>query len=197
MMDKMLWFNEPKKWKIIDKSSASMFVTPKTDSWRESYYGFTVDDAPYFYTTCGGEFEAIVKITGDYKKRFDQMGLMIRINEKRWIKTGVEYVNNKINISCVVTIGKSDWSVVELSEFPKSIWIKVKRIVDAVKIYYSLDNKNFTMIRIAFFPDRTPVMVGLTAASPDGEGFNALFEGFDIKHLPDLRRLKWLENNKD
>ena len=51
-------------------------------------------------------------------------------------------------------------------------------------------------MRLAYFPDNAPVMVGLTAASPDGDGFNALFEGFDIKHLPDIRRKKWLERNQ-
>jgi uncharacterized protein len=195
-MKKMQWYNEPEKWHIIDNSSLSMYVTPNTDFWRETHYGFTVDDGPFYYCTVGGEFELNIKITGEYKSRFDQMGLMIRKDEKTWIKTGVEYVNEKINLSAVVTHEKSDWSMVELKQNPKSIWLKVIRRRDAVEIKYSLDNKDFTMMRLAFFPDNVPVMVGLTAASPDGDGFNALFESFDIKHLPDIRRKKWLEKNK-
>ncbi len=194
-MKKMQWYNEPEKWQIIDDSSLSMYVTPNTDFWRETHYGFTVDDGPFYYYTVGGEFELNIKITGEYKNRFDQMGLMIRKNEKTWIKTGVEYVNEKINLSAVVTHEKSDWSMVELKQNPKSIWLKVIRKIDAVEIKYSLDNKDFTMMRLAYFPDNVPVMVGLTAASPDGNGFNALFEDFDIKHLPDVRRKKWLEKN--
>ena len=50
-------------------------------------------------------------------------------------------------------------------------------------------------MRLAYFPDNIPVMVGLTAASPDGDGFNALFEEFAIKHLPDKRRSEWLKQN--
>jgi len=34
------------------------------------------------------------------------------------------------------------------------------------------------------------------AACPDGEGFKAVFSDFSVKHLPDMRRLQWLENNK-
>ena len=41
--------------------------------------------------------------------------------------------------------------------------------------------------------DNTPVHVGLMAASPDGNGFNATFEHFKVKHLPDLRRQEWLK----
>ena len=44
--------------------------------------------------------------------------------------------------------------------------------------------------------DNTPVMVGVMAACPDGNGFKAKFEHFKIKHLPDQRRLEWLKNNQ-
>jgi hypothetical protein len=35
------------------------------------------------------------------------------------------------------------------------------------------------------------------AASPDGNGFNATFEHFKVKHLPDLRRQEWLKKNAE
>lgn len=194
-IEKMQWFNQPEKWNV-GQQSLSMFVTPKTDYWRITHYGFTVDDGPFYYTMQGGEFEVKVKIKGEYKTRFDQMGLMLRIDEKSWIKTGIEFVDGEYNVSTVVTHDKSDWSVIQLSKTPKSIWIKALRRLDAVEISYSLDDKSYKMIRLAYFPDKKPVMVGMTAASPDGEGFNALFEGFEIKHLPDANRLKWLEMNK-
>lgn len=54
-----------------------MTVTPKSDYWRISHYGFTVDDAPFYYAEYGGEFEAKVKVDGDYKVRFDQAGMML------------------------------------------------------------------------------------------------------------------------
>ncbi len=164
-----------------------MFVTPNTDFWRKTHYGFTVDDGPFCYLEVGGEFEAKVKITGEYKNRFDQMGLMIRKDEKNWIKTGIEFVNNEINLSAVVTIKRSDWSIVELIDNPKSVWLKVIRIEDAIQIMYSINNQDFILMRLAYFPENTPVMVGLTAASPDGKGFQALFENFEITHTPDVK----------
>lgn len=193
-LEKMQWFNEPAKWEIKDKS-LTMFVTPQTDYWRISHYGFTVDDAPFYYATYGGEFEAKVKITGDYKARFDQMGLMIRTDEQNYIKTGVEFVDGKFNVSTVVTHTVSDWSVTPLDKTPPFIWIKAVRKLDAVEIYYSLDDKNYIMTRNAPLKDNHPVMVGLMAASPDGQGFEAKFESFTVKHLPDQRRLNWLKNN--
>lgn len=194
-LEKMTWFNEPEKWEVKN-NSLSMFVTPQSDYWRVSHYGFTVDDAPFYYTTYGGEFEAKVKITGNYKARFDQMGLMLRTDKEHYIKAGVEFVDGKYNLSTVVTHNKSDWSVIILDKTPPAVWIKAVRRLDAVEIFYSFDDKNYIMMRNAPLQDNTPVMVGLMAACPDGQGFNAVFENFKVKHLPDERRLKWLENNK-
>jgi len=68
--------------------------------------------------------------------------------------------------------------------------------MDAVEIYYSLDDKNYVMTRNAPLADNTPVMIGLMAACPDGNGFEAKFEHFSVKHLPDQRRLDWLKSHQ-
>lgn len=52
------------------------------------------------------------------------------------------------------------------------------------------------MSNLAYLSQQKPVMIGMMAASPDGDGFEAIFEDFSIKHLPDERRLEWLEKNK-
>lgn len=195
-LEKMNWLNEPDRWEVKDKRTFVMQVPPQTDYWRISHYGFTVDDAPFYYTTYGGEFEVKVKITGIYKTTFDQMGLMLRIDHQNWIKAGVEYVNGKQNVSTVVTHNTSDWSVVELNNAPPSIWMKAVRRLDAVEVFYSLDDKKYTMIRTCWLQDNCPVMVGLMGASPDGAGFEAIFEDFKVTMLPDLRRLQWAEKQK-
>ena len=194
-INKMNWLNEPSSWKVKD-GNLKMNVTPESDFWRKTHYGFTVDDGPFYYTTRGGEFEVSVKISGSYKTRFDQMGLMLRIDEEHWIKTGIEYVDGVYNFSTVVTDVYSNWSVIELNGKPESIWIKAVRRIDAVEIFYSLDGVKYKMSNVAYLSDKKPVMVGMMAASPDGDGFDALFEDFSVKHLPDLRRQKWLINNK-
>ena len=194
-LEKMQWFNEPSQWEIKDKK-LTLFATPQSDYWRIAHYGFTVDDAPFLYTTYGGEFEAKVKIAGDYRERYDQAGMMIRIDHENYIKTGIEYVDGKYNLSAVVTHHTSDWSVITLDRAVPFIWIKAIRRLDAIEIYYSYDDQTYTLMRIAWMQDNTPVQVGLMAASPDGQGFQASFEHFQVKHLPDQRRVEWLEKQK-
>ena len=194
-LEKMTWFNEPSQWEIKDKK-LTMMVTPQSDYWRISHYGFTVDDAPFYYSTYGGEFETKVKITGDYKARFDQMGLMLRVDAQNYIKAGVEFVDGKFNLSTVVTHKTSDWSVITLEKAPSFVWIKAMRRLDAVEVFYSFDDKEYIMMRNAYLQDNTLVQVGLMAACPDGNGFKAIFENFTVKHLPDQRRLDWLKKNQ-
>lgn len=195
-LEKMNWFNEPTQWKI-DNGKLSMFVTPKSDYWRISHYGFTVDDAPFYYAEYGGEFEAKVKISGDYKVRFDQAGMMIRIDHENYIKTGIEFVDGKYNLSTVVTHHTSDWSVIALDRPVDAIWIKAVRRRDAIEIFYSFDDKNYVMMRNAWMEANRPVKVGMMGACPDGNGFNVTFSDFTVKHLPDAVRTEWLQKNAE
>lgn len=195
-LDRMQWFNEPENWSVKN-DVLTMDVTPQSDYWRISHYGFTVDDAPFLYTLRGGEFEVKVKISGEYKVRFDQAGLMLRIDAENYIKTGIEYVDGKHNLSAVVTHKTSDWSVIALDKPVDYIWIKAVRRLDAVEIFYSFDDEEYVMMRNCWLQDNTPVMVGMMAACPDGNGFKAKFEHFQIKHLPDARRVEWLKKNQE
>ena len=195
-LEKMQWFNEPEK-RENKKNVFSKSVTQQRDYWRISHYGFTVDDAPFYYATYGGEFEAKVKVVGEYKERFDQAGLMLRIDHENYIKAGIEFVDGKFNLSTVVTHKTSDWSVITLDKTVPYIWIKAVRRLDAVEIFYSFDDKTYTLMRNAWLQDHIPVKVGLMAACPDGSGFNAKFEYFQVKHLPDQRRVEWLKKNAE
>ena len=125
------------------------------------------------------------------------MGLMLRIDKENYIKAGIEFVDGKYNLSTVVTHRTSDWSIISLENAVPYVWIKAVRRLDAVEIFYSFDDKKYTLLRNAYLQDNTPVMVGLMAACPDGNGFDATFENFSVKHLADQRRLEWLKNHAD
>ena len=194
-LDKMQWFNEPESY-TIKNGTLEMDVPAQTDYWRIAHYGFTVDDGPFLYTTVGGEFEAKIKVSGDYKVRFDQAGMMIRKDHENYVKFGIEFVEGKFNISAVVTHNTSDWSVIELKEPIPFLWLKAVRRLDAIELYYSFDDKEYTMMRTLWMQDNCPLMVGPVAACPDGQGFKAVFSHFKVKHLPGQRRVEGLMNNQ-
>ena len=157
-LDKMQWFNEPESY-TIRNGILEMDVPAQTDYWRIAHYGFTVDDGPFLYTTVGGEFEAKIKVSGDYKVRFDQAGMMIRKDHENYVKFGIEFVEGKFNISAVVTHNTSDWSVIELKERIRFLWLKAVRRIGAIELYYSCDDKDYTMMRTLWMQDNYPIMV--------------------------------------
>ena len=167
--DKMQWLNEPEIWSVKD-DKLIMEVTPRSDFWRVTHYGFTVDDGPFCYTNRSGEFEVSVSIAGEYQTRFDQMGLMLRIDEENWIKTGIEYVDGIYKFSTVYTNKHSNWSVTELAGKPELIRIKAVRKLDAVEIFFSTDGSDFKMSSLVYLPPHKNVMVGMMAASLTAQG---------------------------
>lgn len=194
-LEKMNWFNEPSRWQVKD-GTLTMEVTPRSDYWRISHYGFTVDDAPFYYAEYGGEFEAKVKVSGRYKERFDQAGMMIRLDHENYIKAGIELVDGRYNLSTVVTHKTSDWSVIALDRRVDFIWIKAVRRLDAVEIFYSFDDRDYQMMRNAWVEANHPVKIGMFGACPDGDGFRVEFSDFSVRHLPDKVRSEWLRTNK-
>ena len=176
------WSNPPQK--SADTSDTMTETVPAgTDYWRVTHYGFIRDNGPFRFQTQSGDFEAKVHITGQYRELFHQAGLMIRIDEKNWIKTGIEYVDGKQNVSAVVTREVSDWSVVTRSDNPASIWLRLQRHGDAVQIEYSLDNETWSMVRLAYFPPSVAVKIGMVAAAPGKESFSVTFDHFTVTPL--------------
>src|SRR3990170_1389720 len=105
----MQWYNEPEDW-LGDDRQLQMTLAPGTDFWRITHYDFIRDSGPFFFTEANGDFEAAVKVSGVYRELYHQAGLMIRIDEENWVKTGIEYVDGVQQVSAVVTRTVSDWS---------------------------------------------------------------------------------------
>jgi regulation of enolase protein 1 (concanavalin A-like superfamily) len=92
----MAWFKQPEHWKI-EGQKLIITAQPKTDFWQKTFYGYSTDNGHFYFTEYSGDFEASVKITGNFKDQYDQCGLMIRIDSRNWIKSGIEFVNGSIN----------------------------------------------------------------------------------------------------
>jgi regulation of enolase protein 1 (concanavalin A-like superfamily) len=178
----MHWLHEPRQWSAHD-GVLTETVDPGTDFWRVTHYGFIRDNGPFYFQEQDGDFEARVHVTGHYRELFHQAGLMVRIDEKNWIKTGIEYVDGVQNVSAVVTREVSDWSVVPRTDSPESVWLQMTRKGDFVQIEYSFDGKKYNMLRLAYFPPRVKVQIGMVAAAPGKESFPVTFDHFTVTPL--------------
>ena len=181
----MEWLNEPPAW---EASGETLVVTagPKTDFWRTTHYGFVRDNGHLWARSWVGDFVADVKVTGAYRDQYDQAGLMVRLDERVWLKCGVEFVDGLQYASAVVTRDHSDWSVAPLPNTPRSLWVRVSRTGPDVEVRSSVDGEDYELLRLARLTDARTLLVGPMCAAPEGAGFEVAFEGFAIRS-PDGR----------
>lgn len=178
-MTQMKWYNEPHTWNE-QAEIISINAGGKTDFWQKTHYHFMRDNGNFYYQEVTGDFTVEVKIIGQYQALYDQAGLMIRENENIWLKCGIEYVEGVQNVSAVVTRDYSDWSVVPLSQPPVALWLRLQRRLETLEVQYSLNGENYQMLRLAYLTHAEKLQVGLMCASPQGDGFTVVFEGFNI-----------------
>lgn len=96
--------------------SFSIKAPPSTDVWDKppATHSFS---APMLYRTLPLKAfkRAQVSVIAEWKKLYDQGGLILVIhrgnNERKWIKTGIEFTNGKPHVSVVAKDRWSDWSL--------------------------------------------------------------------------------------
>ena len=175
----MQWFNEPPQWQH-NGDEIPVSVAPGTDFWRKTHYGFIRDNGHLYVQRVAGDFVAEVKVAGAYRDLYDQAGLMVRIDDAHWVKTGIEFVHGVQYVSAVVTNDFSDWSVAPLPN-PPALWLRLVRKAEAVEIFYSLYGAAYTLLRIAYLLPSPDALVGVMCAAPDGQGFDVRFEAFTVQ----------------
>jgi uncharacterized protein len=175
----MQWLNAPRQWRAQGET-LRVTTDPGTDFWRVTHYGFIRDTGHFGYEVIRGDFTAEIKVTGAYRELYDQAGLMARVDERNWVKCGVEFVGGVQQASVVVTRDFSDWSVTPLRENPASFWLRLARCDDHVEVHLSTDGETYTMLRLGYLVPSAQTLIGPMCCSPDGDGFAVVFEGFRV-----------------
>lgn len=175
------WLNEPPQW-TAEAAGLTVAAGPSTDFWRLTHDGGIRDTGHLFGRRVSGDFRVAVTLHADYRDQYDQAGLMMRVDERTWIKTGVE-LDGRLWLSAVVTRDSSDWSVVPMPEpTPEQIRIELDRSGDTVTVRYALTGKQpDTLLRQTSLPGDRDVLVGPMCAAPTGNGFEARFTDMHLE----------------
>jgi regulation of enolase protein 1 (concanavalin A-like superfamily) len=93
----------------------------------------------------------------------------------------VEFVGGKRLLSCVVTRGASDWSIVSGFDAPEVLVIRLTRQSTAVRVEWaSPDSEMFETFRLAYLPLSNQALIGPMCCSPQRAGFEARFDRFRV-----------------
>jgi regulation of enolase protein 1 (concanavalin A-like superfamily) len=180
MSNPFTWLNPP----LITRYDGDELVVTtddQTDFWRKTEYGFIRDNGHFAYQTVAGDFSVEVTFVADYQTLYDQAGLMIRLDENRWIKTGIEYTDDVMNFSTVVTDDTSDWSLIPLDKSPvfKMRARLLRKGITVTTAFWHPDGR-WQTARVAGFPEESLCQVGIMCCSPQRAGLEVRFSNFKL-----------------
>jgi regulation of enolase protein 1 (concanavalin A-like superfamily) len=179
LTSRMSWMNEPASVSYPQGGVVAR-AKPKTDFWRKTYYGYVTDNGHFFHLPVSGEFTFEARVIGTYASLYDQAGLMVRLDEKHWMKCGSEFFEQRRWASVVFTHDFSDWSTLDDLSQSGPVWWRVARKKDSIEAQCSTDGKTFLTVRQGYFPAAVEVQVGVMCAAPEGAGFDAAFDNLRL-----------------
>lgn len=172
--DAVQWLNEPASWSE-EPGVLRVTVDHGTDFWRTTGYGYVRDNGHFYGELEVGEFELSMRLDGAYADQYDQAGAMVRLDERNWVKTGVEFFEGRLRLSTVVTFENSSWVVGELAPSTREVALFLKRRSDALEIHYRADGGPLELSALVYLPPDIPALAGPMSAAPEGDGFEVSF----------------------
>lgn len=191
------WLNKP-KLSEIGKQSVKITTEPNTDFWQGTYYGFRNDNAHSLLLESDINFSFTVKVSFEYRTKFDQCGLIIYLDSDNWFKTSIEFENENFSRlgSVVTNQAYSDWATTDIPT-TTVMWYRLSRRGPDFLIESSLNGKDFKQMRIFHLhclgetsaemgrlnppaPTRQSIRFGLYACSPLNSSFKANFDNFKL-----------------
>lgn len=175
----MSWLNEPQEWSLKDGVLHAV-TGPRTDFWRETFYGWVTDNGHFFSLPVTGDFTAEAVVAAEHTTRFDQAGMMVRADERNWLKSGLEVTSGAVQVSTVYTRGFSDVSMAPVAGFGGEVSMRVTRFGDALAVHCRSGDAPWQLLRLGRLDLPATVHVGVMCCSPERSGLRATFRDFRV-----------------
>jgi regulation of enolase protein 1 (concanavalin A-like superfamily) len=180
LVDTASWTHEPEA-AVLDGDVLRVTAVEGSDAWRTTSYGFVHDSEHALVERIDGAFSVEVSFVLDYTEQFDQAGVFLRVDERNWIKAGVEVSDGTPQLGAVVTRDFSDWSVAPVPEWVgRVVTVRVSRDGDAVTVRAWADDEQPRLVRVAYLDPDAAVSAGLLCAAPTRAGLTVSFTGYRV-----------------
>lgn len=164
------WDNEPIAWACLPNQGLRIYAPSHTDLFLDPLEAASADTAPFMWVEMTGDFVARLRVQPSFQADYDAGGLVVRQDDKRWIKLAYERTDlGNPAIVSVVTNGVSDDANGADLNSP-SVWLQLARVGDVFALHYALDGEHWRMTRLCKLPMEATVKVGAIAQSPRGVG---------------------------
>jgi regulation of enolase protein 1 (concanavalin A-like superfamily)/nicotinamidase-related amidase len=172
------WTNPPA---AVAEAGEAIEVTAieGSDAWRHTAYGFVHDTEHALLAPLAVGQAVEVRLRTTFTGEFDQAGVFVKADNEHWVKAGLEFADDVLNLGAVVTLERSDWSVAPVDWNGREVTVRVSRAVESLTIRAKVDSEPFRLVRVAPFSGRT-VTAGPFLCAPTRAGFTATFLSWDI-----------------
>ncbi|WP_433283220.1 DUF1349 domain-containing protein [Micromonospora sp. CA-244673] len=172
------WLNPPER---AEPAGGALLVEPRggSDFWRRTSYGFVHDDGSALLAPFPVDSAVEVGFRLDYTAQFDQAGVLVRVDERRWTKAGVEVSDGQPQVGAVVTDELSDWSVAPVPEWSgRDVTVRVSRAGDALTVRARVEAEPWRLVRVAPLDPGAEAVAGPYCCSPSRGGLVVRFTGW-------------------
>lgn len=189
------WLNPPLSATFEGEAGLKVIPKPGSDFWCKTFREPPANRASghaLLYTVPSTIQKCVLQTEFSMKDyaRYDQAGVMVYVDDRHWLKAGLEMENDVPNMSAVVTNMESDWNLF--------VWpTKAARVQVTVKRYSGLcecevacmdESDAWYVFRDSYINlpgDDAEVKIGLLCAAPtkdnDKDGMEAFFKSLSIE----------------
>lgn len=175
------WLNPPPS-AVVDGDDLVVVTGDRTDFWRTTSYGFVRDDGHALLTDLPTGTAVEVTFVADFSELYDQAGVLVRVDEKVWIKAGLEVSDGVVQLGAVVTREVSDWSAAPVPEWAgKAVTVRISRAADAITIRARSAGEPWRFVRLAPLSPESSAAAGPYCCAPERAGLKVRFTRFSVE----------------
>ncbi|WBB66679.1 DUF1349 domain-containing protein [Micromonospora sp. WMMD812] len=150
-----------------------------SDFWRHTSYGFVHDDGSALLAPFPTGTAVEVSFRLAWTEQFDQAGVLVRVDERTWVKAGVEISDGQPQLGAVVTREVSDWSVGPVPEWAgREVTVRASRSGDALTVRARVAGEPWRLVRLAPLAPDAEAAAGPFCCSPTRGGLEVRFTGW-------------------
>jgi regulation of enolase protein 1 (concanavalin A-like superfamily) len=169
------WQNMPGSWKFDNEKVLTISAGAKTDWFVDPFDGTVANNAPILLFVPDADYVFSTRVTVKFVTKWDAGALMLWGDDHHWAKLSYELSPEKIpTLVTVVTRGLSDdCNSKELRG--DSVYLRIAKSGKTYVFYFSMEGRNWQIVRTFSLDTELPIHVGFEAQSPAGSGAVAKF----------------------
>ncbi|CAH0718609.1 unnamed protein product, partial [Brenthis ino] len=174
LLSSFKWLNEPSEW-CFENNILTLKTENETDFWQGTWYNSFVNTGHVYGVELQDDFTLEVCVEAKFESLNDQAGLMLYVDEKHWLKAGIEYNKDQPMIGSILTNEVSDWATGVFQGDPSKFWLRLTKLGNVVCVKYSTDNICWNSLRLSTFPICDKYFVGPMSCTPQRGGLIVRF----------------------